>query len=43
MTYEFYEIDNNPDENNLYGRQGFEKDQKIMLKELRKNILKIGY
>jgi len=43
-TYEFYEIDNDPDEkNNLYGRQGFEKEQKIMLKELRKNILKIGF
>ena len=41
-TYELFEVDDDPDEkNNLYGRNGFEKIQKKLLKELRTKLLKM--
>ena len=43
-TYELYQVDYDPDErNNLYGQEVFQKIQKKLLKELRTNIIKMGF
>ena len=42
--YELYAMEDDPgEEKNLYGQEGFDEIQKILLKELRKNLIRVKF